>query len=158
MSAGKTFGDQCREARLKAAAYNEKLATQAGAAELLDVSSPETIGRWERDEAAPSNMNVRRMSQLYNAPELLNNYCAMQCPIGCGRFTQVQNEPFERTAIKLFNEAQGVGDIAKALLLIASDGRVRPDEVSAFQDVVKRLGSLQDVIHALQMYAEKNNL
>ena len=158
MSVGKTFGDQCREARLKAAAYNETLATQAGAAELMDVSSPETIGRWERDEAVPSNINVRRMAQQYNAPELLNNYCAMQCPIGCGRFSQVQNEPFERTAIKLFNEAQGVSDVAKALLLIASDGRVRPDEVSAFQDVVKRLGSLQDVIAALQMYAERNNL
>ena len=158
MSVGKTFGDQCREARLKAAAYNETLATQAGAAELMDVSSPETIGRWERDEAVPSNINVRRMAQLYNAPELLNNYCAMQCPIGCGRLSPVQNEPFERTAIRLFNEAQGVGDIAKALLLIASDGRVRPDEVSAFQDVVKRLGNLREVIAALQMYAEKNNL
>ena len=50
MNVGKTYGEQLREARLKAAAYNEKLATQQGAAEALDVSSPETIGRWERDE------------------------------------------------------------------------------------------------------------
>ena len=72
--------------------------------------------------------------------------------------TPVQDECFERTAIKLFNEAQEVGDVAKALLLIASDGRVRPDEVAAFQDVVKKLGSLKTVIDALQIYAEKNGM
>lgn len=143
---------------MKASAYNEKLATQQGAAEALEVSSPETIGRWERDEVLPSNINARRMAQLYNAPELLTNYCAMICPIGCGRMSPVQDECFERTAIKLFNEAQGVGDVAKALLLIASDGKVRPDEVTAFQDVVKKLGSLKTVIDALQIYAEKNGL
>jgi DNA-binding XRE family transcriptional regulator len=158
LNVGKTFGEQLREARLKASAYNEKLATQQGAAEALEVSSPETIGRWERDEVLPSNINARRMAQLYNAPELLTNYCAMICPIGCGRMSPVQDECFERTAIKLFNEAQGVGDVAKALLLIASDGKVRPDEVTAFQDVVKKLGSLKTVIDALQIYAEKNGL
>jgi len=158
LNVGKTLGDQYREARLKAAAYNEKLATQQGAAEALDVSSPETIGRWERDEVIPSNINVRRMAQLYRAPELMQNYCATQCPLGCGRVTPVQDECFERTAIKLFNEAQEVGDVAKALLLIASDGRVRPDEVAAFQNVVKKLGSLKTVIDALQIYAEKNGM
>lgn len=158
MNVGKTYGEQLREARLKAAAYNENLATQQGAAEALDVSSPETIGRWERDEVLPSNINTRRMAQLYNTPELMTNYCATICPIGCGRVSPVQDENFERTAIKLFNEAQEVGDVAKALLLIASDGRVRPDEVAAFQNVVKRLGSLKTVIDALQIYAEKNGL
>ena len=158
MKVGKTFGDQLREARLKHIPDNEKLGTQQGAAELLDVASPETIGRWERDEALPSNINVRRMAQVYNAPELMTNYCATICPIGCGRIAPVQDECFERTAIKLFNEAQGLGDIAKALLLIASDGRVRPDEVADFQDAVKKLGSLKTVIDALQLYAEKNKL
>ena len=158
MNVGKTYGEQLRESRLKAAAFNEKLATQQGAAEALEVSSPETIGRWERDEVLPSNINARRMAQLYNAPELLTNYCAVACPIGCGRVAPVQDECFERTAIKLFNEAQGVGDIAKALLLIASDGRVRPDEVTAFQEVVSKLGNLKTVIDALQLYAEKHDL
>ena len=64
MKAGKTPGDQYREARMRAAAGNERLATQAGAAEALDVATPETIGRWERDEVIPSNLNVRRMAQL----------------------------------------------------------------------------------------------
>ena len=158
MKVGKTLGDQYREARMKAAAYNENLATQIGAAELLEISSPETLGRWERDEAIPSNINVRRMAKLYNAPELMQNYCATQCPLGCGRVSPVQDECFERTAIKLFNEAQGVGDVAKALLLIASDGRVRPDEVTEFQEAVGKLGSLKAVIEALQIYAEKHGM
>ena len=158
MSVGKTLGDQYREARMKAAAYNESLATQAGAAEALEVTSPETIGRWERDEVIPSNINVRRMAQLYQAPELMQNYCAMQCPIGCGRVAPYQDECFERTAIKLFNEAQDVGDLAKALLVIASDGKVNADEAREFQKVVKKLGSLKAVIDALQVYAEKHNL
>lgn len=158
MNAGKTLGDQYREARLRAAAYNERLATQAGAAEELDVSSPETIGRWERDEVIPSNINVRRMAQLYRAPELMQNYCATQCPLGSGRVAPYQDETFERTAIKLFNEAQDMGDLAKALLVIASDGKVNPDEAQAFQQVVRKLGNLKTVIEALQLYAERHGL
>ena len=155
MNVGKTLGDQYREARMKAAAYNENLATQAGAAEALDVSSTETVGRWERGEVVPSNMNVRRMAELYNAPELMHNYCAMQCPLGCGRIAPYQDECLERTAIKLFNEAEDASSLAKALLVIASDGRVNEDEAKEFQQVVKRLGNLKTVIEALQVYAEK---
>ena len=158
MKEGKTLGDQYREARMRAAASNEKLATQAGAAEELEVATPETIGRWERDEVIPSNLNVRRMAQLYRAPELVQNYCATQCPLGCGRIAPYQEECFERTAIRLFNESLDVGDLAKALLVIASDGKVNADEAEAFKNVVKRLGSLKAIIDALQVYAEKHNL
>lgn len=158
MPMGKSLGDQYREARMKAASYNERLATQAGAAEALEVSSPETIGRWERGEVVPSNMYVRRMAEMYNAPELMHNYCAMQCPLGFGRMAPLQDMAFERTAIKLFNEAQGVDDLAKALLVIASDGRVNEDEAKEFQRVVKRLGNLKTVIEALEVFAEKQGL
>lgn len=157
MNVGKTFGDQCREARMKAAAYNEKLATQAGAAELLDVGSPETIGRWERDEAAPSNMNVRRMAQLYNAPELLQNYCAMQCPIGCGRVNPCSGITLEQSTIRLFNEVDGIDATAKTLLLIAADGQVSKAEADQFNAAVQKLGDIKTAITALQMYAEKLN-
>ena len=48
--------------------------------------------------------------------------------------------------------------LAKALLVIASDGKVNADEAEAFKNVVKRLGSLKAIIDALQVYAEKHNL
>ena len=158
MPAGKTFGDQCREARMRASSYNERLATQAGAAELLDVGSPETIGRWERDEAAPSNINVRRMAQAYNAPELVNNYCAMVCPLGCGRVRPFSDESIEQSGIRLFAEADGMSDIARTLLLIAADGTVDKREAAQFREIVGKLGGLKAAISALQVYAEKNNL
>ena len=82
----------------------------------------------------------------------------MQCPLGCGRVTPYQDECFERTAIRLFNESRDMDDLAKALLVIASDGQVSDDEAKAFQSVVKKLGSLKTVIDALQVYAEKNNM
>ena len=157
MAVGKTFGDQCREARIRAAAYNEKLATQAGAAELLDVGSPETIGRWERDEAVPSNINVRRMAQAYNAPELLQNYCAMQCPIGCGRVNPCSGVSLEQTAIRLFNEVDGFDSTVKSLLVIAADGEVSKEEADQFNRAIQKLGNLKSAITALQIYAEKHN-
>jgi len=157
LNVGKTFGDQCREARMKAAAYNEKLATQAGAAEMLDVGSPETIGRWERDEAAPSNINVRRMAQLYNAPELMQNYCAMQCPIGCGRVNPCSSLNLEQSAIRLFNASDGLDLTAKTLLLIAADGEVSKSEAEQFDEALRKLGDIKSAITAMQMYAEKLN-
>jgi len=51
LNVGKTFGEQLREARLNAAAYNEKLATQQGAAEALAILLEEQHKRF------PSGLN-----------------------------------------------------------------------------------------------------
>ncbi len=153
----KTLGDQYREARLNAISSNEKLATHAGAAEVLEVNSPETVGRWERDETIPSNHNVRRMAQVYRAPELITNYCADQCPLGKGRVQRIANKPFEQVAIRVFNASEDIAEDAKTLLMIAADGTVDETEIERFTEIVKKLGGMRNAIHALQIYAEKHD-
>ncbi|MDD3029826.1 MAG: hypothetical protein PHS57_06060 [Alphaproteobacteria bacterium] len=158
MTGSKTLGDQYREARLAAASSNEKLATHAGAAEVLEVGSPETIGRWERDETVPSNYNVRRMAQVYRAPELITNYCAEQCPLGKGRVPRAENRPLEQVAIRFFGATEDISEDAKTLLMIAANGSVDEHEIESFRKIVKRLGGLKAAIHALQIYTEKNGM
>ena len=158
MDVGKTFGDLCREARLNASASNARLATLAGAAEEMDISTPETIGRWERDETTPNNMNVRRMAPVYRAPELLQNYCAMMCPIGKGRVPQTACSSLEQLSVRLFCNSADVGEDIKTLLLFAADGTVDKSEMEEFQRIVTKLGGLKKAIGALQIFAEKNGL
>lgn len=155
MDVGKTCGDQYRDARLAAARANESLSTYAGAAEALGVSAPETIGRWERDETTPSNLNVKRMAQVYGAPELMHNYCAMQCPIGIGRVQPILQRNLEQIAIRLFGESSNAETDVREVLLMAEDGKISADEIEEFRRIVARLGGLKNAIELLQIYAEK---
>lgn len=155
---GKTSGELYREARMKAASTNERLATYAGAAEELGVASAETIGRWERDETTPSNFNVRRMAQVYRAPELLQNYCATECPIGKGRVKPLSCSNFEQIAIRLFGASSDTEDDVKTLLMFAADGTIDDSEIKEFRRIIGKLGGLKQAIEVLQIFAEKKGI
>ena len=68
------------KARLDAARYNDKLKSRAGAAEALGYASESTISDWELGISVPTPEAVLKMSDLYNAPELINTYCHNLCP------------------------------------------------------------------------------
>lgn len=155
LNEGKSCGDMYREARLNAASHNERLGTHMGAAIELGVGSAETVGRWERDETTPSNINVKRMAQVYGAPELLHNYCAMQCPIGMGRVSPMIRRNFEQVAIQLYGATRDAGKDANALLMMAADGRIDENEAGEFIRIVHKLGGLKQAIDTLEIYAEK---
>ena len=147
------MGNQYLEARLEAAKYNERLATQAGAAEILDVDTA-TLGRWERGETVPSNHKVRRMAEAYNAPRLMHNYCAYACPIGCGRVAPLDARPIERTAMSLHKHARNMNELLDGLLDILANGRVDPDEAAEFRAIIDEFQAVNRRINALSLYAE----
>lgn len=155
MDAVRTMGDQIRTARMKAAHSNERLATYAGAAEELDVGTPDTIGRWERDESTPTNFNVKRMALKYNAPELMANYCALSCPIGQGRMKEVHLSPVEQLALKLYNRHRGLTEDMHELMGMAEDGVIDGNERVRFDAILERLGEMAETIRIMTIFAEK---
>ncbi|MBQ1768000.1 MAG: XRE family transcriptional regulator, partial [Oscillospiraceae bacterium] len=68
--ATKAIGNMYYEARMKAAKYNEKLLTRAGAVELLPGVTEECLKKYELDINKPPNVVVALMADAYNAPEL----------------------------------------------------------------------------------------
>ena len=69
------------QARKKAAAYNERLWSREGAAELLGISVS-TLADYElgNTKVVPVD-KVVLMADLYKTPELITGYCMRECPV-----------------------------------------------------------------------------
>lgn len=79
-------GNAYCEARLEAARRNYSLNSREGASEMLYISD-RSLADYERGLITPPPDVVMRMAEVYEAPELLNHYCACECPAGRGAHT-----------------------------------------------------------------------
>lgn len=134
--ATKAAGNRYFEARMRAAKYNEKLLTRAGAVEHLPGVTEESLKKYELDINRPPNVVVALMADAYNEPELRAWYCTHECPLGkdC---REIPEMPPERVLIRLQNAKNGVNTVAASLSEILDDGIV--DEGEA-----KQLPQLRD--------------
>ena len=67
------------EARLAAARRSYDLNSREGASERLYISD-RSLADYERGLTTPPPDVVMRMAEVYEAPELINHYCACECP------------------------------------------------------------------------------
>lgn len=74
--ATKATGNRYFEARMKAAKWNEKLLTRAGAADCLPGVTEDSLKKYELGINRPPNIVVALMADAYNEPELLLWYCS----------------------------------------------------------------------------------
>ena len=125
--ATKACGNWYYEARMRAAKYNEKLLTRAGAIEYLPGVTEDSLKKYELDITRPPNTVVALMADAYNEPELRAWYCSQECPLGkdC---REIPEMPPERVLIRLQNAKSGVNDVAAALSAILDDGKVDASE------------------------------
>lgn len=80
--ATKACGNRYFEARMRAAKFNEKLFTRAGASEVIPGVTEDSLKKYELDINRPPNIVVALMADAYNEPELRQWYCANECPLG----------------------------------------------------------------------------
>ena len=64
---------------MRAAKYNEKLLTRAGAIEYLPGVTEDSLKKYELDITRPPNIVVALMADAYNEPELRSWYCVNEC-------------------------------------------------------------------------------
>lgn len=123
----KAMGNRYYEARMRAAKFNEQLATRAGAAEYLPGVSEESLKKYELDITRPPNTVVALMADAYNEPELRSWYCSSECPLGkdC---RGIPDMPPERILIRLQNAKSGVDTVVESLSVILDDGVIDEDE------------------------------
>lgn len=113
--ATKACGNRYFEARMRAARYNEKLLTRAGAAEALPGVMEDSLKKYELDINRPPNTVVALMADTYGEPELRAWYCANECPLGrdC---REIPTQPPERAVLRLQNS---LGSIDRPLQQLA---------------------------------------
>ncbi len=75
------------QARIRAAAYNDQLNSREVAAEVVCIERTR-LANIELGNLNPHPEEINLMASAYNAPDLINFYCAHQCPVGCGRWAE----------------------------------------------------------------------
>lgn len=155
--ATKAIGNRYFEARMRAAKWNEKLSTRAGAAECLPGVTEDSLKKYELDITRPPNVVVALMADAYNEPELRAWYCATECPLGkdC---REIPEMPPERVLIRLQNAKKGVNDVAASLSAILDDGKIdaeEAEELPELRDALLEVRRRMDEALALLERAEK---
>lgn len=143
--------------RKEAATYNERLNSREGAAELLGVSVS-SLADYElgNTKVVPVD-KVVLMADLYNAPQLLNSYCARECPIGCRKSFATEIDTLERITV-CFADHLSEGKLENymsKLTHIAIDGRVDDDEREQMNEIVEYLNRLKLIVEELELFDAK---
>ncbi len=146
--ATKACGNMYYEARIKAAKYNQKFLTRAGAAEELPGVTEDSLKKYELGINRPPNIAVALMADAYAAPELRNWYCSEECPLGkdC---RDIEAMPAERALLRLSNALDGMDDIIKELSEIMDDGRIDDEEF-------ERMPAIREGILEVRRRADEN--
>lgn len=143
--------------RKEAAKYNDKLNSRESAADLLGVSVS-SLADYElgNTKVVPVD-KVVLMADLYNAPQLLNSYCATECPIGCRREMATELQTIERTTLSLLDlfSQDKLCQMMTALTRIAADGKVEENERKRMDEVVCYLNEIRVRIEELTLYDDK---
>ena len=136
--ATKACGNRYFEARMRAAKYNEKLLTRAGAVECLPGVTEDSLKKYELDITRPPNIVVALMADAYNEPELRAWYCTNECPLGkdC---REIPEMPAERALIRLQNSVYEMEQLTRQLSLLMEDGTIETEQQSIIPQLRDRL-------------------
>ena len=129
--------------------------TQERWAEALGLSV-EAVRQYETDRCLPSDGVVARMAELSMLPPLGYWHLRHKSEIAAAELPPVERLPLPQAVVQLRAAMRGFQERHRedALLLIAADGLVDPDEAPRFKEIVRDLHAV--VQAALQIdYAEK---
>lgn len=143
--------------RKNAAKYNDKLSSRESTSELLGVSVS-SLANYElgNTKVVPVDVVVL-MADLYNAPELMNIYCANDCPIGCRKPIATEVKPLENTTLGLIDmlSENKLESAMNALTKIAVDGKVSGEEREKMAEIVSYMGKLKILLDELILFDDK---
>lgn len=136
--ATKACGNRYYEARMRAAMYNEKFLTRAGAVESLPGVTEDSLKKYELDINRPPNIVVALMADAYNEPELRSWYCANECPLGrdC---REIPEMPAERALIRLQNSVYEMQEVTRQIGKLMEDGKLSEGEKLAVPGIREQL-------------------
>lgn len=145
------------KARKKAAAYNERLYSREGAAELLGISAS-TLADYELGNTKVIPVDkVVLMADLYNTPELITGYCMRECPVHGFLPLATEEKSIQGIALRLlkgFNEEE-LKHMKDDLIEITHDGIISSDEVPKLKEILKKLDKMAEIISEMKIVGEK---
>lgn len=142
-------------ARYEAAETNEAFSSREKASEVLNIDRTR-LARIELGNVTPYPDEVLSMALAYNTPELYNDYCASECPIGKLTVTKVTIDDFDRLALKVLGSLKNIDDLRTSLIAISEDGVISKNEQADFNKILDSLEKISNNANALKLWAKKN--
>lgn len=145
------------KARKRAAIYDERLYSREGAAELLGISVS-SLADYElgNTKIVPVD-KVVLMADLYKAPELKNQYCKTECPIGQQMPIATEIKGLEGITLRLLREFDTamISEMKQQLMDIVADGVIDEDERPHLQKILSKLDDITKAISEMRLVGEK---
>jgi hypothetical protein len=142
-------------ARYNAAKNNENLSSREKAAETMNIDRSR-LARIELGNAIPYPEEVLEMSKTYGVPEMCNNYCAGECPIGKVTVKPINTDSLDRLTLQFLGSSKKMGEISEKLIEITEDGEVDDNEIADFDTLLSELEKVSVNIQSLILWAKKN--
>lgn len=142
-------------ARMEASKVNDRLASREGAADETGIDRSR-MARVELGSANPTPEEVLLLADTYDAPQLLNYYCSMCCPIGRQNVKPCAVQEFDRVMMQALAALQGTDKISAAIISIAQDGRVDPGEDVQMGEILAYMKNVATATEAMQLWIKKN--
>lgn len=131
-----------RKARKRAATYNDALGSIASAADVIGVHE-RTLSDYENYITRPPVETVVRMADIYNAPELLANYCALECPIGKVRgMREIEDKTAAENVLELLQLLQESARVQTTLINIGVSPMLSKDQKEQLDKVVEWINNI----------------
>ncbi|HBC94340.1 MAG TPA: transcriptional regulator [Pelotomaculum sp.] len=125
--------------------------TRGEAAELLFVDES-TLERYEASKTIPTHDRVLEMEELYDDKALAYRHCTEMCPLG-KLHDRIEESDFPTAVLGLISKYNDLGTQLDALIRIAADGKITPDEAEAYSKIEKMMLLLRKKITTLSLCA-----
>lgn len=143
-----------RIARLKAAAFNDSLASMDSAAPLINMSRG-NLQCIETDESKATPLDVAIMSEIYHAPKLRYQYCSGVCPVGKKTMEPFEEQDLDGVTLDALRELQHTQEIVGTLLMTSADHRITPDEREQLMPVIRTMIAIGNAGRQLELLVKE---
>ncbi len=129
--------------------------TREQAAELLDYISDDRIERIESEKSPAQPDEVLAMSKCYKHPEMCNQYCSSECPIGRKYVPEIKIKDLSQIVLETVATLNSLDKEKNRLIEIAVDGRIDEDELEDFKKISEKLDGISTAVDSLKLWVER---
>ena len=129
--------------------------TREAASELLESISDSRIEKIESGKSLPHPDEVLIMADKYKMPNLCNQFCANDCPIGMTYVPEITMKDLSQITLEILASLNSVEKNKDRLIEIVADGTISDSELDDFAHIQNELEHISVAVESLQLWVEK---
>ena len=130
--------------------------TREQASEKLGFISADRLEKIENGRVEVHPEEILAMAEAYNCPNICNNYCANECPIGKKYVPEVEEKALSQITLEVINTLANLNKQKARLVEITVDGQITEEEEKDFKMILDELNSMSHSISSMKLWIEEH--